>query len=69
MEEEARPENVVLITTKTSNGRGYTFRGNDYRHTIFGEDKSGDNFFMHELQTHVYELRCAMSYEQMRALA
>lgn len=66
---DARPEIVVLSTPKTFNARGYTYRGADYRTTIFGNDKSGDNFFPKEVDTHVYELRCAMSYEEMRAKA
>lgn len=65
---DAHPELVVCCTPKTFNSRGYTYAGADYRVTIFGQDKSGDYFFPDELNRHVYELRCAMSFEQMRAL-
>jgi hypothetical protein len=63
----ARPEVVVLSTPKTFNGRGYTYRGVDYRVTIFGNDASGDNFFPREVDTHTYELNCALSYQALRS--
>jgi hypothetical protein len=66
---DARPELVVLSTAKTYNSRGYTYRGVDYRVSIFGDDKSGDYFFPHEIDQHVYELRCAMSHTEMRERA
>lgn len=64
----ARPEIVVTATPKTFNSRGYTFRGADYRVTGFAEDKDSDYWFPHEMTTHIYELRCDMSLEQMRSL-
>lgn len=63
----ATPQIVVLSTPKTYNSKGYTFRGSNYHVTIFGQDKHGDFFFPHELETHVYDIRCAWSYEQMRS--
>lgn len=64
---EARPEVVVCSTVRTFNSRGYTYRGVDYRVSQFGDDKTSDMFFTLESQVHTYELRCAMSYEQMRS--
>jgi hypothetical protein len=64
---DARPEVVSLILPKTFNSRGYTYRGVDYRVATEGGFGS-DYWFPHELQTHVYELRCAMDLAKMRAL-
>ena len=66
-EYDARPEIVVCSTMKTLNSRGYTYRGVDYRGTIFGEDTTGDYFFPLEVQAHVYNIRCEWSLEQMRS--
>lgn len=66
---DARPEVVSIMTVQTFNDRGYTYRGVDYRTTVFGQDTEHDYHFPHELLTHVYSQRCAMSFAQMRALA
>lgn len=64
---DARPEIVVCCTQKTLASRGYTYRGTDYRPTIFGQDKTGDYFFPSEMTTHNNDLRCEWSLEQMRS--
>lgn len=64
---DARPELVVLSTPKTYNSRGYTFRGVDYRVTQFCQDRDSDWWAPVEVNTHVYELRCALSLAEMRA--
>lgn len=63
----ARPEVVATLVPKTFNSRGYTYRGVDYRVTNMGQDKGGDYFMPHELQVHMYEMRCALNLEEMRA--
>jgi len=62
----ARPELTVLATPKTFNSRGYTYRGVDYRVSRFAQDTDSDWWNPGELQTHRYELQCAISLAQMR---
>ena len=64
---DARPEVVCVMTPQTENDGGYTYRGVDYRTTVFGQDKTTDYHFPIELQTHVYDIRCEWSLEQMRS--
>jgi len=64
-----RPECSVLITVPTWNERGYVYAGLDYRATQFAQGETSDWHMPHEMVQHVYELRCALSQEQMRARA
>lgn len=64
---DARPEVISVMVPQTENDRGYTYRGVDYRSTVFGQDHTSDYHFPIEMQTHVYDIRCEWSLEQMRS--
>src|ERR1700692_523412 len=66
-EYDVRPEVRVCITPQTHNDRGYVFSGVGYRDTQFCQDHSSDWPFPHEMVNHAYDLRCAISLQQMRA--
>lgn len=64
---EARPEIISIISTKTFNSRGYTFRGVDYRVTVHSTNSNADYWSPQEVPQARYELTCRQSVEQYRA--
>ena len=65
---EARLPCTVLATPKTFNSRGYTYAGIDYRVTSQAVDQDSDFWKPTEVLTHRYELACAFSLANMRAM-
>lgn len=63
---ERRPEIVSLISTKTYNSRGYTFRGVDYRVTLHSTNSNGDYWMVNEIAYERYTRLCRVSVEQAR---
>ena len=63
---EARPELVCIISPKTHNSRGYTFRGVDYRVTTHG-NYSGDYWEPHEVPYERYAMMARRTVEEARA--
>ena len=61
----ARPEIVAVLSPKTYNSRGYTFRGVDYRVTVYG-NVSGDYWEPHEVPYQAYQEMCRRSVEEVR---
>lgn len=60
------PECICIITPKTFNSRGYTFRGIDYRVTTHGE-YAGDYWEPEECRYERYQLMCRRTVEEARA--
>jgi len=63
---DVHPECVCIITPKTFNSRGYTFRGIDYRVTTHGE-YAGDYWEPEECRYERYQLLCRTTVEEARA--
>lgn len=64
---ERRPEIVSVISPRTYNSRGYTFRGVDYRVTQDHSNAGTDYWSPHEVPYERYQLLCRRSVEQARA--
>jgi len=62
----AHPEIIAVLSPKTFNSRGYTFRGVDYRVTVTG-NIAGDYWDPVEIGRDRYELMCRRSVEEVRA--
>ncbi len=63
----ARPEIVSVISPRTFNSRGYTFRGVDYRITTDHSNAGTDYWAPHEVPYERYQLVCRRSVEEARA--
>lgn len=63
----ARPEIVCVISPKTFNSRGYTYRGIDYRVTVYG-NVSGDYWDAYEVPYQRYQQLCRRTVEEARAI-